>query len=241
MFFGDAGEVGGEGVGSMLLGGLRGIFAMGVEAVVEQDDVVAGGALEEFPGEEVGGCGLGVVGTDGPADDGEAEFPGGGGEGAGFEAHRGAEEEGRVAGDVGDDFLGGFELVSPVGKFAVDAEVVVVEGVVAEGVAGVVNAANEGGVGLGVVADDEEGGGSVVGGEGIEDLGGDFGVGAIVEGEGDGIALRDAADDGGPELAAGGEDRVGPERGGGEGAGGQGGKGEGEDGGCVGHKFGGVS
>jgi hypothetical protein len=241
LFFSDAREISGEGVGGVLLGGLWGIFAVGVEAVVKEDDVVAGGVLEEFFGEELGRRGMGVVGSDGPADDGEAEFFGGGGEGARFEAHGGTEEEGGMAGDVGDDFLGGFELVGPVGAVAVDAEVVVVEGVVAKGVARVVDAAKKGGVGLGMVADDEEGSFGVVGREGVEDAGSDFGVGAVVEGEGDSIALGDAAEDGGEELAAGREDGVGPEGGGGKSAGGEGGEGEGEDGGCVRHKFGGVS
>jgi hypothetical protein len=241
LFFSDSREVSGEGVGGVLLSARRGVLAVRIDAVVEEDDVVAGGVLEKSSGEEFGRCGMGVVGSDGPADDGQAEFFGGGGEGARFEAHGGTEEEGGMAGDVGDDFLGGLQLVEPIGAVAVDAEVVVVEGVVAKGVARVVDAAKKGGVGLGMVADDEEGSFGVVGREGVEDAGSDFGVGAVVEGEGDSIALGDAAEDGGEELAAGREDGIGPEGGGGQGASGKSGEGEGEEGGCVGHKFGGVS
>ncbi len=81
---------------------------------------------------------------------------------------------------------------------------------VANGMAAGGDGAEESGVLLGEASDDEEGGPGIVLIEEIEDLRGEFGMGAIIECEGDGISLRERADDGSPELTARHEDGVGP-------------------------------
>ena len=76
----------------------------------------------------------------------------------------------------------------------------------------------------------EEGGVGVVLGEDVEDARREFGMRAVVEGEGDGFPVGDGADHRGPELAAGHEDGIGEEPAAGENAGGGGSESHGEGG-----------
>ena len=118
-------------------GGVFGGWRAWLEAIVKEDDVVAGGTGEDALREFFGGDRPRVEAADGPPDEGKACLPGSGGDVAGFEAHGGAEEDGGWPVIWGaDDALGFVDLAgTPVVALLVDAEAVVVEGVVADGVA----------------------------------------------------------------------------------------------------------
>src|SRR4051794_452414 len=113
---------------------------------MQGDDVVSAGAPNEAACKLFRGGRPGVVSSKRPRNDRQTQFPCGAREVPGLEAHRRAEQAGELASNVGDDFLRLGKLVLPVRKFLVDAEMVVVERVIPDDVAFIVDAADEAGM-----------------------------------------------------------------------------------------------
>ncbi len=170
---------------------LRGTSASRLKTIVHEEDVVATEAGDDALGETVGGHRAGIETADGPADDGEAMLFGRCGDVAGLKSHGGTKEHGRHPRDVGEDALGFADLAVPVEATLMKGEAVVIEGVVCNRVLLGDHAADERGVGLGEASDDEKGGGGAMLGENIEQARGKLRMRAIIEGECDGIALRE--------------------------------------------------
>ena len=208
-------ELGGGGDGGCAVGGGR-----GVAAVVEDD--VGGEALAiemvdfglQAEGDGVGG-GIFPVGGHGiPEDRSEAEAAGDAEGGGAARAIRRTEEARGRAGDFGDGLIGAGELVFDGGGGG-QGEVEMGPGMVADGMAGGGDLADEAGISLGAAANEEECGADIAAGEKLEEARGPGGVGAVVEGEGELAGARRGDERGAEEL------RGGPAGGVGEAAGSQ--------------------
>ncbi len=149
---------------------------------------MAAETVHDAAAELVAGGRARVEASQGPADDGQALLSRGGGDVAGLEAHGRAKEDGERAGDVGDDALRFGDLPLPIGTALIDAETVVVEGMIPDRVLFSDHAAEEGGMFFCKAADDEKGCANVVGGEDVENLWGELRMRAVVEGEGHGVS-----------------------------------------------------
>ena len=193
----------------------------GVLAAIVEDEIgaaVAGAVVLDAAIDAAvdfgGGDGFPIADDEVPLDGGEAERTGDAEDSGAAGAVRGAEKGDGTAEGVFEDFVAGFELGADAG-FGVAGEAGMGHGVVAEGVAGGGDGAGESGLGADVAADEEEGGADVVAGEEIEEVRGDGGVGAVVEGEGE-LGGKGWGDEGGAgKLGAGRKGGIGGEAGGG--------------------------
>lgn len=167
------------------------IGADGAMAAVVQDDV--GGEAVLLVANDVGGEAQGdalgrglapVVGDGVPEDRFHAQIACGAQYIGATCAERRAEVADGLAGDLGERVLGAAELLADLGGGS-EGEIGVGPGMVADEVAGLVNAADEIGDDLGVAADEEKGGADVAGGQLVEQLRRPSGIRAVVEGEGE--------------------------------------------------------
>jgi hypothetical protein len=154
-------------------------------AIVQQQDV-AGGELVAEAGRHLGSIAVaGVEAAPGPARQGEALVgqdrieegiaqPGGG-----------AEEQRPLSGDAGQGVLPGLDFPGHAARAERGKVVIVVVAVVFHGVPAADDLAAEFGVALGLDANAKEGGASLVAVEQVQHLRGHFGVGTVVDGEGE--------------------------------------------------------
>jgi hypothetical protein len=154
-------------------------------AVVEEEDVAGGEAVEEAAGDRGRVALHGVEAAAGPGDvaqAGRVEHPV---EEGVAQAGGGAEEARRLAGGGGDQLLHGEDLPPQEARGVAGEEGRVGLGVVLDAMAAAGDLGDQAGVGAGAAADHEEGGLHAGGVQQVEHARGDLGVRAVVEGEGD--------------------------------------------------------